>query len=94
MSDETPLAALTHEAAMQVVVIYLAAAKLDASGQQAKRLAMISGPADPAHVTVEETRRITAAVKGVMGSAWKLDAAWGKRLLAVIQAGISHQEGG
>lgn len=81
------MSVITTEGAQQASVIYLAAAKLDATPAQAEQLALIAGPAE----TADDFRRIRAAVKGVMGDGWNLNAEWTRRLVAVLAVGTNPE---
>lgn len=82
-----PQATITPEGAQQASVIYLTAAKLDATPEQAALLSLITGPAD----TAEDFRRISAAVKAAMGDGWNLNARWTRRLVAVLAVGTNPE---
>lgn len=76
---------ITPEGAQQASVIYLTAAKLDATPEQAALLSTITGPAD----TADDFRRIRTAVKAIMGDGWNLSERWTRRLVVALAIGTN-----
>jgi hypothetical protein len=86
-----PETGITCEALTQAAVIWLAAAKLHASNEQASKLRRIPAIPDPTRTTNDDYRGVRDAVKEVMGDDWNLQPPWSTRLLLVLAAGLPKE---